>query len=169
MPIEDIVHEATYSHPPDSVWNAIATKEGLESWLMETDFREAKVGHTFSFRDRPRPFWDGIAPCKVIEADRPRRFALLWNTKDEHPSTVSWTLTPTSDGGTHLVFRHEGLRGFMGRMMRLGMNKGWYRMVHEGIPYVVDEMDQGRSPTRADVKERFRKGGGKRRAPAKAA
>ena len=76
--IPDIVHEATYPQPPEAVWRAIAAPDALESWLMRNDLREAKAGERFRFRDRPRPFWDGVVECEVVAADAPRRFALRW-------------------------------------------------------------------------------------------
>lgn len=149
------MHEATYAQPPEVVWQAIATKAGLEAWLMANDFQEARVGHRFTFTDKPRPFWDGQSPCEVVECDPPRRLALLWNTREAHPSKASWTLTRTPQGGTRLQFRHEGLTGFMGFLMKKGMQDGWGRMVHHSIPLVAERIAAGLPlPPRAEVKER---------------
>jgi uncharacterized protein YndB with AHSA1/START domain len=154
---QDMVHEATYAQPPELVWKVIATKAGLDAWMMQNDFGEARLGHRFTFTDRPRPFWDGQCPCEVVECDPPRRFALLWNTREKHPSKVSFTLTRTPQGGTHLLFRHEGLTGFMGLLMRRGMDKGWGTMVRHSIPYVAGRMAAGGPlPPKAEVKEHFR-------------
>jgi len=151
--ISDIVHEATYSFPPELVWRAIASPEGLSAWMMKNDFSEARVGHRFRFTDRPRPFWDGICDCEVAEADVARRFALRWglNVKGEATS-VSWTLSPTPDGGTHVLFRHAGLNGVMGWMMKKGMNKGWRRMLQKSIPFVLAGIAQGKIPSREEVR-----------------
>lgn len=155
---DDIVHEATYPYSPEAVWRTIATKEGLDAWMMDNDFVEAKPGHRFTFRDRPRPFWDGVCPCEVVEADAPRRLALRWNTRDRHPSTVSFTLTPTKDGGTRLLFRHSGLTGFMGLVMKKGMDKGWATMVRHSIPYVAARLAEGRpAPPKPEVKDHFKR------------
>ena len=154
MTVEDIAFEADYPQPPDVVWRAIATREGLGSWLMENDLREARVGEEFQFRDKPRPFWNGVSDCKVIEADRPRRFSLLWNHKqDKSPSTVTWTLTPTPVGGTHLSFRHSGFSGFMGMIMKKGMEPGWGKKVKLTIPHVAAAIQRGGPlPTRDECK-----------------
>jgi uncharacterized protein YndB with AHSA1/START domain len=155
--IEDIVHRATYRHPPELVWRAIATREGLDAWMMVNDFEEAKVGHRFRFRDKPRPFWDGICDCEVAEADAPRRFVLRWglNVRGE-PTRLSFELTPTSDGGTTLELRHGGLNGVMGWFMKKGMDKGWRRMVERSIPLVADGMAKGAVPSRDEVARVFR-------------
>jgi uncharacterized protein YndB with AHSA1/START domain len=152
--IADIVHEATYAHPRDAVWRALTTPEALGAWLMANDFREAKRGHTFRFTDRPRPFWDGICACEVLVADAPSRFELAWGIGSPSTSSrVSWTLSATPDGGTRLTFRHSGLHGFMGWLMKRGMDKGWRRMLERSIPFVLDEMTRGRTPTRDAVKQ----------------
>jgi uncharacterized protein YndB with AHSA1/START domain len=157
--ISDIVYEATYPYPPEQVWKAIATPEGLSAWLMQNDFREAKVGHKFRFTDRPRPFWDGICDCEVAVADSPRLFALKWGVNVKSTTTdVSWTLAPTSDGGTHVQFRHGGLTGLMGFVMKKGMSKGWRLMLERSIPFVLEKAAQGALPPRDEVKRVMRQG-----------
>jgi uncharacterized protein YndB with AHSA1/START domain len=153
----DIVYEATFRHPPEQVWRALTTHEALGAWLMENDFSEARVGHRFRFTDRPRPFWDGICECEVIEADAPRRFSLRWGTNVKGaPTRVEWALTPTPDGGTHVLFRHGGLNGVMGFLMKQGMSKGWRRMLERSIPFVLDELAKGSMPSREAVRAHAR-------------
>lgn len=156
---EDIVHEATYPHPPEAVWRAIATPEGLNAWLMPNTFREATVGHRFQFRDKPRKVvgWDGITDCEVLEATPPRRFAFTFESGDDVRTRVEWTLEPVA-GGTRVRFRHTGFTGFKGWMMRAGMNGGWRGMVAHSIPFVVRGMLDGRTPTREET-EAVRKRG----------
>jgi uncharacterized protein YndB with AHSA1/START domain len=151
---DDIAFEADYPQSPEVVWRAIATHEGLSAWLMENDFTEPRVGAEFQFRDRPRPFWNGICDCKVVEAEPARKLKLLWNFKqDAQPTTVSWTLTRNKDGGTHLAFRHSGFHGFMGMIMRKGMQRGWEGMVKRTIPFVARHIAEGKPlPTRDEVK-----------------
>jgi uncharacterized protein YndB with AHSA1/START domain len=153
--MDDIAFEADYPQPPEAVWRAIATREGLSSWLMENDLKEARVGEEFQFRDKPRrPFWNGVSECRVIESDPPRKLAILWNHKqDPQPTTVTWTLRPTPSGGTHLSFRHAGFSGFMGMIMRKGMEHGWERKVRFTIPRVAAALAAGAPvPSRDDNK-----------------
>lgn len=153
----DIVHEATYDLPADAVWAAIATKPGLDAWMMQNDFGAATVGHAFTFTDRPRPFWDGKCPCEVTEAEAPRRFALRWNTRDKAPSTVTFSLTALPGGRTRLEFRHGGLTGFMGLLMKKGMEKGWGVMVRHSIPLVASRIHAtGAPPPRDEVEADFK-------------
>ncbi len=148
----DIAFDATYPLPPDAVWRALTTPAALETWLMKNDLGEARPGARFRFVDRPRPFWDGICECEVIEADAPRRLALRWGVNGKGaPSTVSWTLSPAPGGGTHLAFRHAGLEGVMGWIMKKGMTRGWQRMVERSIPFVAAGLARGAPPSREEV------------------
>ncbi|HEX9051517.1 MAG TPA: SRPBCC domain-containing protein [Anaeromyxobacter sp.] len=156
--IPDIVHEATYPYPPELVWRAIAAPDALEAWLMRNDLREPGVGGRFRFVDRPRPFWDGVCECEIAEADAPRRFALRWGVGGKAaPSDVSWTLEPAPGGGTHVTFRHAGLTGAMGWIMKKGMDRGWRRMMEASIPFVLARLAAGRLPTRDEVAAELRR------------
>ena len=151
--IADIVHEATLAYPPERVWQVLVSQEALACWLMPNDFQEARPGHTFRFSDKPRPFWDGICPCIVAEAEPARRLALQWGANGKgQPSLVSWTLTPTPAGGTHVVFRHSGLSGVTGWLMKKGMDKGWQRMLTRSLPFVIARLERGQLPTRDEVR-----------------
>ncbi|MBI5609624.1 MAG: SRPBCC domain-containing protein [Deltaproteobacteria bacterium] len=117
------------------------------------------VGRRFRFTDKPRPFWDGICDCEVAQANENRCFSLLrgLNQKGE-PSRVSWTLQPAEDGGTQVEFRHGGLHGVMGWLMKKGMSKGWQRMLERSIPMVAEGIGKGRIPPREDVIKTYRGG-----------
>ncbi len=150
--IDDIAHEATFPHPPELVWKALTTPESLGAWLMVTTFQDPTAGHAFRFTDRPRPFWDGVCECVVAEATPHKRLAFTWGTNTRgRPSEVSWTLTPTSSGGTHVAFRHAGLNGLTGWFMKKGMDKGWQRMLTRALPYVLERLRGGEVPTRDEV------------------
>ncbi len=150
--IQDITHEAILDHPPEQVWKAITTPALLRTWLMENDFAGPTVGHTFEFRDRPRPFWDGRCKCEVIEADEPRCFALRWGIGGQNPpSVVSWMLEPEGEGRTRVRFRHGELTGLMGWFMKKGMDRGWRCMLERSLPYVLGRVAREETPTREQV------------------
>jgi len=50
--------------PLSQVWNALATSEGLASWLMLNDFQPI-VGTRFTFSAEPQSNWNGIVECEV--------------------------------------------------------------------------------------------------------
>jgi len=150
--ITDIAHEATLDHPPERVWQALTDPRALAAWLMPNTLQEAKPGAKFRFTDKPRPFWDGICECAVAHAEPGQRLTLLWGTNTAgEPSQVSWILTPTPTGGTHIAFRHSRLHGVMGWLMKKGMTKGWQRMLTRSLPFVIERMQAGLLPTREDV------------------
>lgn len=155
---DDIVVEATYPHPPADVWRVLTTRETLSAWLMETDFEAPVVGRRFFFRDRPRPGWNGVTECEIVEVVPERRLAFAFGIDQEGPTRVEWDLEPTADGGTRLRFRHSGFAGFRGWLMRAGMKHGWTAMHRHAVPFVVAEMRAGRVPTR-EATTAFRKRG----------
>lgn len=149
------MHEATYPFPPSEVWRALTTREAMNAWLMDSDFGEAKVGHRFAFRDKPRKVvgWDGISRCEVLEVVPERKLVIAFGIEDETYSAtkVHWELTPTPEGGTHVRFRHSGFGGLKGWLMRAGMNSGWGGMVRHSIPYVLEQLRKGRVPTKDET------------------
>ena len=44
----------------------------LAAWLMANDMRPL-VGHGFTFKAEPMPWWDGIVRCEVLELDLHKR------------------------------------------------------------------------------------------------
>ena len=151
---DEITASALYRHAPAAVWQALTRADALAAWLMDNDAPGVlATGARFSFRDRPRPFWDGVCRVEVVEATAPERLVLRWNTRQgEAASTVSFALSPTPGGGTRLDFRHAGLVGVTGWFMRVGMTKGWQGMVARAIPFVVDGLAQGHVPSREATK-----------------
>lgn len=155
---DDIVYEATYPHPPAAVWRALTTPAAMGAWLMDTDFREATVGHRFQFRDKPKKVlgWNGITDCEVLEVVPERRFVFAFGAnQDQFPLTrIFWELEPLDEGrATRVRFRHSGFTGVKGWLMRAGMNHGWAAIVRHAIPYVMTQLDQGRVPPREEVRE----------------
>ena len=100
---------------PEKVWRALTDPSLLEAWLMPNDI-EAEVGHQFTFRTQPVPGWDGIVHCEVLEVAPQKRLVYAWRGGSkkldgyghELDTVVTWTLTPTTEGGTHLHLEHAG-------------------------------------------------------------
>jgi len=130
----DVNLEAVYPHPPEKVWRAIADPKILGSWLMDNDIAPV-VGHTFQFRAKPQPGWDGIVDCKVVEADPPKRLAYTWSGSWGE-TLVSWTLTPVTDG-TRLTLSHTGFEGLRGVLLSFMMGAGWKKKMNKLIGGIV--------------------------------
>jgi uncharacterized protein YndB with AHSA1/START domain len=100
--------------PPTKVWRALTEPDLLSRWLMPTDIR-AEAGHRFTFRSEPRPGWDGIVYCEVLEVIPQERLVYSWRSGSsgqegghELNTIITWTLVPTSQGGTRLLLEHSG-------------------------------------------------------------
>lgn len=99
---EPIIVEATFSAPPERVWQAISDPEEMRQWYFsqiedfqpelgfETKFTVALEARSFEHR------W------KIVEVEEGRRIAYSWSYT-EYPgnSRVSMQISP-ADGGTHL-------------------------------------------------------------------
>jgi len=104
----DLHLEHTYPHPPEKVWRAIATSEGLEAWLMRNDF-EPVAGRSFRFFfiDDDTGAERTVA-AKVLEIDPPRRLVWMWqNDNEAEASRVTIELAPVAEG-TCVTLRHTG-------------------------------------------------------------
>jgi uncharacterized protein YndB with AHSA1/START domain len=123
-----------YPHPPERVWRALTQAEALAVWLMPNDF-EAKLGHRFTFRTKPRPGFDGIVRCEVIELDPPR--TMTWSWEGGWVKTVvRFRLEPTATG-TRLLFTHAGFDGLRAVLLSHMMGRGWGKMLERKLPEVI--------------------------------
>src|SRR2546430_5762272 len=127
-------------HPPAKVWRALTEPKLLAEWLMATDMRPV-VGKSFTFKSDPTPWWDGIVNCEVVAVDPPKRLSYTWRSgagPSALDTVVTWTLSPTPSGGTHLALEQSGFLP-TGKFALDGMSKGWTRMVTESLPKVLAE------------------------------
>lgn len=143
--MKPIVHEVVYPHPVERVWRALTEPETLARWLMANDFAP-EVGREFRFHSTPQRGWDGTVHGTVTEVDPMRRLAYTWlggaNASGE-PTTVTWTLEPTSVG-TRLRLEHSGFRGLQGFLVRGILERGWKRKIlRESLPQALRELEAG--------------------------
>jgi uncharacterized protein YndB with AHSA1/START domain len=98
-----VVVERDIAHPPEKIWRALTQPHLIEEWLMKSDFK-AEVGHRFDFRAD----W-GSVDCKVETVEPNKMLAYTWEAYGLK-SVVTWTLTATGTGGTHLRMEQAGFR-----------------------------------------------------------
>jgi len=135
---QSISLEYDLPHPPARVWRALTDPELLAAWLMVNDMRPL-LGHSFTFKAEPTPWWDGIVHCEVLEIDPPKRLRYSWRSGPESSpldTVVTWTLTPTPSGGTRLALEHSGFLPDNAFAFD-GARKGWQRMLGEGLTGVL--------------------------------
>jgi uncharacterized protein YndB with AHSA1/START domain len=137
---KQIVVEKYFPYPVAAVWRAIATRESLSEWLMQTDF-EPRVGHKFQFRAQPMRGWRGYVDCEVLEVVPNRRLVYTWQGMPEHSvTTVTYELEQEGEG-TLLKATHEGFddsHGFLSGLLVRGILKaGWRKMFRTQLPAVL--------------------------------
>lgn len=121
----DISLDEFYAHPVDKVWAAIATREGLSAWLMDTDFAPEpgqEHGHEFAFRYQTEAGETGTIDCEVLEISPPHRMVWSWGSPEfGAPTRVEIDLAAEGNG-TRLRLRHTGDRP---EEMVAGYTEGW--------------------------------------------
>lgn len=137
----NIFIERIYPHPPESVWEALTSREALSEWLMDNDF-QPYVGCRFQFRTQPSWGFDGVVHCEVIAVDRPRKLVYTWQGGPlRRPTTVTWLLEPHPDG-TRLQLRHDGFEGAAGIVISWLLGSGWGGLLDKRLPEVIRHMTQ---------------------------
>lgn len=124
-----VVVERTFAHPPERIWRALTEPHLVSEWLMKNDFK-AETGHSFSLEAD----W-GRVDCKVLALEPNRRISYAWDTKDLR-STVTFTLTPSSDG-TLLRMEQEGFQQHQQPYYR-GASVAWPKFI-DALERVVEE------------------------------
>jgi uncharacterized protein YndB with AHSA1/START domain len=112
-----VIVECDLAEPPEKVWKALTVPELLARWLSPNDIRP-EVGRRFRLEPE--------IECEVLEAEPNRRLRLSWRERQEDgrgdrrdrradahghvDSIVTFDLTETVTGGTHLRLVHEGFK-----------------------------------------------------------
>lgn len=138
---ESLAVEYDLPHPPAKVWRTLTEPTLLAKWIMPNDMVPV-VGHRFTFRSEPTAWWDGIVRCEVLEVEAPRRLSYTWVSGPESSpldTVVTWTLTPTTAGGTRLLLNHAGFLP-SNRFAFEGAGKGWRQRVGEQLVLVLAEL-----------------------------
>lgn len=97
----ELSFERRLRHPPERVWRALATPEGLACWLAEAEL-EPRVGGRLelNFRQPEVPDFPDTPEQRrqsnvILAWDPPRRFSHTFGRPD---SVVTWIIEPDGDG-----------------------------------------------------------------------
>jgi uncharacterized protein YndB with AHSA1/START domain len=108
--MSNILHRLSIDAPPERVHELAATKDGVQQWwtshpVAGEDSLGGRLEVYFSNPDRP------AAVFEVLEREPDR---IVWRCAegpdDWHETRITFALTPRADGGTTLLFSHEGWR-----------------------------------------------------------
>ena len=134
----DIDATVVYPHPAGRVWAALTSSDALAAWLMPNDF-EPVAGHSFTFRAKPAPGFDGIVHCMVLEIEPPLRMVWSW-AGGNIDTTVTFTLEATAEGHTRLRMHQVGFHGLGAQLTRRILAGGWPRMLDQRLAAYLDRI-----------------------------
>lgn len=102
----EMYHEIQVQAPPEKVYQAIATREGLRSWWTSDTVAEPRVGSVAEFGFHSRA---GVFRMRVEELQPGRRvvWACLGDPDEWRGTRLTWELS-AKNGGTLLRFVHAG-------------------------------------------------------------
>lgn len=125
--------ERHYDATAAELWELLATRDGLASWLMPNDF-EPIIGHRFTFTDTPRPpLYDGLVHCTVLDIDPPRMLRLQW-VGGPVDTVVTLTVTDVNPGCIRLGLEQSGFsRGLTSWIARLALDLGWRKLLRRNL------------------------------------
>lgn len=122
-----------YDAPVEELWDLVATRDGLATWLMDNDF-EPVVGHTFTFTTKPQPpFFDGVVGSRVLRLEPPRLVEFTW-AGGPVDTVVTFALTPLGADRTRLDLTHTGFAGLRARAVQQILGLGWRGLLRKDIP-----------------------------------
>jgi len=138
-----IVVDFDLPQPPARVWRALTDPKLIEQWLMPNDFQPS-VGHRFQFHTHPVAGWDGTVEAEVLALESERRLVYSWRGGSDDvqgyghrlATTVTWTLTLSAAGGTHVRMEHAGFRP-EDSFAYENMGNGWRSNVADSLGRVV--------------------------------
>ena len=128
------------THPPEKVWAAITTAEGLGTWFGHRAEVDLRVGGQVKLA------WDSgdTAVLTIERLEPPRRFAYTWPLhglpdSDPRRTYVEFTLEPTS-AGTTLTVVESGFAQVPDAEVHeaayAGNTRGWTNELGELVAYL---------------------------------
>ncbi|MGH3638155.1 MAG: SRPBCC family protein [Mycobacterium sp.] len=127
----EIDHELKIDAPPEQVYEALTTPDGVKGWHNPTVTGSGEVGTewVFSFADHPEFGWE------VTASDVPSR--VVWRCTrgpgDSVGTTATFTIVP-ANGRTLLELQHAGWPGTHGNFRKC--NTTWGVLLHHLRDYV---------------------------------
>ncbi|MGY5874773.1 MAG: SRPBCC domain-containing protein [Candidatus Thorarchaeota archaeon] len=124
----EIKHSTYVKADPDTVYDAIATSEGIDGWFTDGAVVDAHPGGKIKFR------WVNWRPDMgvvedggpVLEADRGKRFVFQWYPAGpSYPTTVEMTFEPYKDGTIMRVREYGYKDDDTSRKAMLDCAAGW--------------------------------------------
>ena len=135
-----------YPHPPAKVWRAVTDPALVPLWTATgaggrpEGFTPA-AGTTFKFIAKPKPGWNGIVNCEVLEVNEPWLLRYSWTDDGGGDLTEVVYRLESHAGGTRFSYEHTGFTGVGGAFMAKLLGRVRTKMLAVGLPAVLDDLD----------------------------
>ena len=135
-----------YPHSPEKVWRAVTDPALIPLWTAtgaggRTEGFATVVGTKFQFIGKPKPGWNGVVDCEVIEVDEPSLLRWTWtDTSTGDTTEVVYRIEPNA-GGTRFTYDHTGFTGLSGFFMAQLLGHVRRKMLNQGLTAVLNDID----------------------------
>jgi uncharacterized protein YndB with AHSA1/START domain len=134
-----------YPYPLATVWRAVTDADLVARWTAtgaggRPEGFALEVGARFRFVAKPKPFWNGIVNCVVLEVQEPTLLRYTWQGDgDKYTTEVTYRLQPRP-GGTRFTYDHTGFAGLGGFVMARLLGNVRRTMLGVGLPAVLADL-----------------------------
>lgn len=136
-----------YPHSPAKVWLALTDPALIPLWTStgaggRPEGFAPVAGTKFRFVAKPKPGWNGIVDCEVLEVDELRLLRYSWVDGNGGGVTlVTYHLEPHADG-TRFTYEHTGFTGAGGIFMAQLLGHVRRKMLSAGLPALLDDLGE---------------------------
>ena len=135
-----------YPHPPAKVWRAVTDPALIPLWTAtgaggRPEGFATTVGTKFRLVAKPKPGWNGIVNCEVLEVSEPSLLRYSWVGDEGADVTEVVYRLEARATGTRFTYEHTGFTGLGGIFMAKLLGRVRRKMLSVGLPAVLDDLD----------------------------
>ena len=136
-----------YPHPPAKVWRAVTDPALVPLWTAtgaggRLEGFAPVVGTRFRLVARPKPGWNGVVDCEVLEVNEPSLLRYSWTGDGDDDVTEVLYRLELHAGGTRFSYDHTGFTGIGGVFMAKLLGRVRRKMLGVGLPAVLDDLEE---------------------------
>jgi uncharacterized protein YndB with AHSA1/START domain len=135
-----------YPYAVIRVWHALTDPEFVPLWTATGAGARPEgfapvPGTKFRFVAKPKPGWNGIVNCEVLEAREPTLLRYTWtDDRGGDDTLVTYRLEAAGDD-TRFTYEHTGFTGIGGLFMAQLLGRIRRKMLSDGLPPVLADLD----------------------------
>ena len=137
-----------YPHPRAKLWRALTDPDIVPLWTVTGAGGRPEgfvpvVGTEFRFIGKPKPGWNGVVDCVVLEVAEPSLLRYSWTDSSGGDVTeVVYRLESRPDGTTRFTYDHTGFTGIGGAFLAKLLGRVRTKMLDVGLPPVLNDLDR---------------------------